>query len=284
MKESTGTACSPLVTPPSSKSSNSSTSSNDSTNTPASSVTEHESAKTDFVEALVDTSCVILQSIWTTTSRNNNNSKISLRSYIQELLKRSRTSYSTLQIALYYLCKRITKAKIATSEPRRTFLSALLIASKYNQDRTYSAGAWSKMSGLTVIEINRNELELLKAMDWNAHISYIEYGKWCNELLQMSLISHKRRRISNSAFDSVEPSAAIKSLAAVATNTDNNSCATIAIVDSNTTVSSGTKRKADFDDIEPTLFERKAHAKERQIKNYRIYQWIVDVARESSNV
>ncbi|CDO56094.1 hypothetical protein DV451_003808 [Geotrichum candidum] len=282
-----GTASSPLATPLSSKSSsssNSSTRSNDSTNTPASSVTDHESPKTDLVEALVTSSCAILQSIWTSAT-STTSSKISLKSYIQELLKRSRTSYSTLQIALYYLSKRVPMQKLAACEPRRTFLSALLIASKYNQDRTYSAGAWSKMSGLPTLEINRNELALLKAMDWDAHVSYSEYEKWSSELLQMSFISRKRRSSINSITDNVEPSVVTRPVID-ASYSRNYAYHAPVMTNNTTTVTAGTKRKANCDNSEPAdnLCKRRAIAKNHESKNFRIYQWIVDVARETSKV
>jgi hypothetical protein len=283
-----GTASSPLATPLSSKSSSSSSStrSNDSTNTPASSITDHESPKTDLVEALVNSSCVILQSIWTSAT-STTSSKISLKSYIQELLKRSRTSYSTLQIALYYLSKRVPMQKLVACEPRRTFLSALLIASKYNQDRTYSAGAWSKMSGLPTLEINRNELALLKAMDWDAHVSYSEYEKWSSELLQMSFTSRKRRSSINSIIDSVETSVVTRPVIDGLHSRDNTCYAPVMTMTNNKTITDvGTKRKAESDDsqLANNLCKRRAISKHQQSRNFRIYQWIVDVARETSKV
>ena len=98
-----------------------------------------------------------------------------LRTYIEETLRRSRTSYSTLQVALYYLVliKPFIPKNDFTQEQkmdcpasrslmcgRRMFLAALILASKYLQDRNYSAKAWSKMSGLKISEINTNETDL----------------------------------------------------------------------------------------------------------------------------
>jgi hypothetical protein len=103
-----------------------------------------------------------------------------LRTFIQETLKRSRTSYSTLQVALYYLIlikAHLPKHDFTMSQPedaslralqcgRRMFLAALILASKYLQDRNYSARAWSKISGLKVCEINTNEMAFLEAVNW----------------------------------------------------------------------------------------------------------------------
>ncbi|KAJ3071619.1 hypothetical protein HK102_006401 [Quaeritorhiza haematococci] len=53
---------------------------------------------------------------------------------------------------------------------RRMLLTALIIAHKYLQDRSYSNNAWSRLCGLTLVEINTSEIEFLKALDWKVHI------------------------------------------------------------------------------------------------------------------
>lgn len=115
-----------------------------------------------------------------------------LRTFIQETLRRSRTSYSTLQVALYYLIlikSHLPKHDFTMSQPedaslralqcgRRMFLAALILASKYLQDRNYSARAWSKISGLKVCEINTNEMAFLEAVNWKLHIVDSIWEKW----------------------------------------------------------------------------------------------------------
>lgn len=123
-----------------------------------------------------------------------------LRTFIQETLRRSRTSYSTLQVALYYLIK--IKPHVPhpefNKEPsrdnksvsramqcgRRMFLAALILASKYLQDRNYSARAWSKISGLNTLEINQNELMFLEAVGWRLHISEATFQRWTDIVLK----------------------------------------------------------------------------------------------------
>ncbi|KAI1606034.1 cyclin [Pyrenophora tritici-repentis] len=121
-----------------------------------------------------------------------------LRMFIQETLRRSRTSYSTLQVALYYLIlikPHLPKHDFTMSQPedmslralqcgRRMFLAALILASKYLQDRNYSARAWSKISGLKVCEINTNEMAFLEAVNWKLHIVDSIWEKWQEVVLQ----------------------------------------------------------------------------------------------------
>ena len=127
---------------------------------------------------------------------------IGLRTFIQEVLKRSKTSYSTLQVALYYLVLvkpcipkvDFTKAQAEDTHAvramqcgRRMFLAALILASKYLQDRNYSARAWSKISGLKVPEINANEAAFVAAVNWKLHVPEQLFQRWTDVVLKFSL-------------------------------------------------------------------------------------------------
>ncbi|KAF9291378.1 hypothetical protein BGZ68_004239 [Mortierella alpina] len=61
---------------------------------------------------------------------------------------------------------------------RRMFLAALILASKYQQDRSYSNKAWSKISGLPVAEINRNEIAFLALIEYRLFVSPSVFQKW----------------------------------------------------------------------------------------------------------
>ncbi|KAH6885582.1 hypothetical protein BKA70DRAFT_1071900, partial [Coprinopsis sp. MPI-PUGE-AT-0042] len=47
-----------------------------------------------------------------------------------------------------------------------SFLAALILASKFTQDKCYSNCAWAKLSGLSSREIGRRERALGDAFDW----------------------------------------------------------------------------------------------------------------------
>jgi len=154
--------------------------------------------KTNFVDNLVDSAAQIVETIWPTYMNgkcevSGGKGVLPLKTFIQETLRRSRTSYSTLQVALYYLIvirphiprgdfsdlpKEESQRKRALQCGRRMFLAALILASKYLQDRNYSARAWSKISGLQTAEININEMAFLAAVNWRLHISESNFQKW----------------------------------------------------------------------------------------------------------
>ncbi|KAJ9298929.1 hypothetical protein DTO271G3_3171 [Paecilomyces variotii] len=162
--------------------------------------------KVNFVDNLVDTAAQIVETIWPLSvvslrgdSTLGCKGVLPLRTFIQETLRRSRTSYSTLQVALYYLIKirpHVPKHDFTMEQPRdkplaramqcgrRMFLAALILASKYLQDRNYSARAWSKISGLNTVEINQNELMFLDAVSWRLHIPESTFQRWTDIVLR----------------------------------------------------------------------------------------------------
>ena len=135
---------------------------------------------------------------------NKDQNIIGLRTFVQEVLRRSKTSYSTLQVALYYVVlirSRIPKHDFTMEQVvdshscramqcgRRMFLAALILASKYLQDRNFSARAWSRISGLTPYEINTNEMAFLSAVNWKLHIPEPLFSRWTDLVLKYSLSS-----------------------------------------------------------------------------------------------
>lgn len=162
--------------------------------------------KVNFVDSLVDSASQIVETIWplsVVAVRSDSpigcKGVLPLRTFIQETLRRSRTSFSTLQVALYYLIKirpHVPTHDFTMEQPRdnpcaramqcgrRMFLAALILASKYLQDRNYSARAWSKISGLQTQEINQNEMTFLQAVDWKLHVPESIYHRWTDIVLK----------------------------------------------------------------------------------------------------
>lgn len=163
-----------------------------------------KNGKNALVESLVDTTVQIIELIWYHFPVNPNSSQvIPLRLFIQETLRRSRTSWSTLQTALFYIMRIKSQIKFLCLNPdhwtltskgdndqssdpatcgRRMFLASLIVASKYLQDRNYANNAWSKICGLPVQEINAIERRFLKLIDYNLYIGEERYNHWSSFL------------------------------------------------------------------------------------------------------
>lgn len=120
---------------------------------------------------------------------------IDLRYFVEQILRRSYASHSTLQLALYYCCKlhwsgelpqrslknqsrSHSKRDLPLLCGRRMFLASLMLAFKFLQDRNYSSRAWSTISGLSITDINQNEFRLLEALQYRTFVSAETYNKW----------------------------------------------------------------------------------------------------------
>lgn len=135
-------------------------------------------AEPAFFLSCEDMTSQIVENIWPLSAAASHIDAVSspigvlpLRTFIQEILRRGRTSYSTLHVTLYYMIRfhvlshKLTKEQSRSPSRmramhcgRRMFLTALILASKYLQNDSYSACAWSKISGFNTSEINHNEL------------------------------------------------------------------------------------------------------------------------------
>ena len=163
-----------------------------------------------------DTTTQMVETIWPLSAYVQTNhsvlcsrqpSKMDLRYFIQEVLRRSKTSYSTLQVALYYLIlirSCLPTLDFTMEQPedsprsfslqcgRRMFISALILASKYLQDRNFSANAWSKISGLSTWDLNVNEMAFLSTINWKLHIPGQVFDRWVDIVLKYSPSSPPR--------------------------------------------------------------------------------------------
>ncbi|KAL0076208.1 hypothetical protein J3Q64DRAFT_1357604 [Phycomyces blakesleeanus] len=141
---------------------------------------------------------------------------IPTKGFIREMLSRSKATYSTLQICLFYLfrVKKVVHEKLRKrfTQPtnvnnvnnhtvhnhnnkspqqssinrtedlmccgRRMFMASLMLASKYLHDKNYRNRAWTKISGLSVSEINAAEMAFLKLIDYKLYVSKPTFDKW----------------------------------------------------------------------------------------------------------
>jgi len=162
--------------------------------------------KEQFVESLVDTATEMIEVIWPGSVSDCSLSRggrhiLDLRKFVQEVLRRSKTSHSTLQVALFYMMllipfvPKVDLPEVAFDPAqckalrcgRRMFLAALILASKYLQDRNYTMSAWAKISGLKKEEICFNELAFLKVVNFDLHVPEPKYKVWTELVFKCSV-------------------------------------------------------------------------------------------------
>ncbi|KAI8801031.1 hypothetical protein BJ742DRAFT_653979, partial [Cladochytrium replicatum] len=124
----------------------------------------------------------VIEKIWPLTHSSHpltSPSLLPLRPFIETILRRSQTSFSTLQLALFYILR--LSSSNPTSLPvcgRRAFVAALVIASKYHQDAKVSNRAWARICGLDVREVNDAEWGLLEAVGYRVHVAQETFVAW----------------------------------------------------------------------------------------------------------
>lgn len=139
--------------------------------------------KSIMIDRLIHAAADIINSI-----KSTKHTAIPTTDFIREILKRSRATYSMLQLALFYMF-RIKKTNQAVACARRMFLAALIVASKYLNDKNYKNKAWAKITSLSVNEINSTEIDFLKLIDYQLYVSKPLYDKWVS-----LLINHIQKR------------------------------------------------------------------------------------------
>ena len=96
--------------------------------------------------------------------------------FIVELLRRSHTSAPVIRAALAYITAAAPAIRRAIEEesdpesplldPRRVYLAAIILGSKFLLDRTYTNKTWACVSGLDALEVGRCERTLGEVLQW----------------------------------------------------------------------------------------------------------------------
>lgn len=165
--------------------------------------------------------CISLFLSKMTSSKNINDSKInnsviSIKSFLIEILRRSKCNKNVVILATYYFDKLLSEndyelfpvfAKCA----KRIYLIYLIIAHKFLNDNTFSMKTWSNISGLNQKNLTDMERWCLNKLNYNLFIDNQKLAIWqLNLLKEVSSIvqekeliqtSEKRHRESDSSKD-----------------------------------------------------------------------------------
>jgi hypothetical protein len=96
--------------------------------------------------------------------------------FIEELIQRSDTPVPVVCAALAYITAAGPAIRRAIEDksdpdcplldPRRVYLAAIILGSKFLIDTTYNNKSWATVSGLEVLEVSRCERTLGEALRW----------------------------------------------------------------------------------------------------------------------
>ncbi|KAK9766178.1 PHO85 cyclin-5 [Basidiobolus ranarum] len=168
------------------------------------------------LNGIVDTAVAIVDSIWPNHSSSKESQIISLRTFINVIIIRSKTSLPVLQTALLYLLRvklagRYKHAQKDTPDyskcGRRMLLASIIVASKFIQDRNCKNAAWAKATNSSVSEVNSMEMAFLEMIDYRLFVSSKVFQQWtkllsnftCAQQIQclLRVLSCKKRQLSS---------------------------------------------------------------------------------------
>ncbi|KAI5949075.1 PCL5 [Candida theae] len=145
-------------------------------------------SKAQFNSILVNSATNLLKILYSKQKQHTCDT-VKTKQFIIEILKRSKTSIQSLQLACFYIYKLIitTKNSQLPIKCQHLFLGLVIIASKFNQDYNYSFKSWCKIIGLDedakhIQHLRSVEIQILGLLNYELGLMGDKYENWCNIL------------------------------------------------------------------------------------------------------
>lgn len=141
--------------------------------------------------------------------------RYSLKSFIRSILFQSKISYSIVATGLLYLLWGKQSMKYKNAKMAKTigifeiFVTSLMLASKYLNDRNASNSAWSRISGIPLDTLNKMEMKLLSFIEYKLHVEVDLFDRWIKFLFQPTKVlnycnNHNEMELNNLQTESHE--------------------------------------------------------------------------------
>jgi hypothetical protein len=113
-------------------------------------------------------------------------SRISFDDYVTRIAAYTGASDECFILALVYIDRFITQYptfRLNHFSHHRTFLAALLVAIKFQDDVYISNTTLAKIGGIPLAELNALELTFVSGIDYNCHVDSAEYRRYLGGLI-----------------------------------------------------------------------------------------------------
>lgn len=109
--------------------------------------------------------------------------KISIKSYLERILRFTHCEESSLIMALIYIDKlcEVNNFILTYANIHRIILISIVIATKFNEDECYTNKYYAKVGGVPTNELNLLEFEFLKLLKYDLFVNkriYYSYKKY----------------------------------------------------------------------------------------------------------
>ena len=110
---------------------------------------------------------------------------ISIRQYINRMAQFMKCTEEIFVLALIYIDRVTTRKKDLVINGfciHRLFLSAMVVAAKFFEDKYYKNSYYCKVGGVTNSELNTLEAEFLEYIDFRLYVSIEDYANYFHTL------------------------------------------------------------------------------------------------------
>eukprot|EP01064_Diplonema_japonicum_P020214 TRINITY_DN2934_c1_g1_i1.p1 TRINITY_DN2934_c1_g1~~TRINITY_DN2934_c1_g1_i1.p1 ORF type:complete len:169 (+),score=6.22 TRINITY_DN2934_c1_g1_i1:50-556(+) len=124
------------------------------------------------------------QNIEGATRFHGDEGEVAIRSYLERLREHSGASEECYVLACIYLDRvgEATGLWVDRCSAHRLILVAVLVATKYRDDKYYSNIFFAKIGGITPASLNALERDFLKAVSFTLHVAPLEFDHYVQHL------------------------------------------------------------------------------------------------------
>ncbi|KAJ2850370.1 hypothetical protein IWW36_001922 [Coemansia brasiliensis] len=129
-------------------------------------------------------------------------------SFCYELLRSTQIAMPIVVLALLYVHKfkqRYPGLRGGNGSEYRMFVVALMLASKYLEDNTFTTQTWSEVSHLPARELAIMQREFLLALDHRLHVADSEYNAWITRLQKIVSSKDPSSKLNASPMSAFTP-------------------------------------------------------------------------------
>ena len=122
----------------------------------------------------------------TSSFHSTSPTSISVADYLERMLKFMYCSDECYVLALIYLDRiheRTAWLEVNSNSIHRLFLTGVVIAAKFFEDKYYKNSYYCKVGGISNQELNRLEYHFLRYLDFNLYVSHDEYERYFDKLM-----------------------------------------------------------------------------------------------------
>jgi len=110
---------------------------------------------------------------------------VSIHEYLRRIHKYFKCSDCCILLGLVYVDRFLAKHvnfAVTRLTVHRLIFTSIVVATKFYEDSYYSNTFYAKVGGIRVKELNNQEAELLRLLDWNLKVSTEDYEQYCANL------------------------------------------------------------------------------------------------------